>query len=421
MVAVAASAALSAQTPTFSSIQRISTGAIGNETSSLAFYGNFNGNGNTDLIVGLETSSSFKFLTGNGTGKFSITGSVSPIPPGNAFLVTDVNGDGKDDIISLLAGCQEKPCNNYPNDEGDADGIFTAMLSQGSGKFTQGYVGTLPPGLGVVEGVVADFNKDGKPDIAVLAYSSGVYYSAPAMLCIFLNQGMGIFTQTDYQTPASLGYESPDVTNMVVGDFEGNGNQDIAFAFDSANGAPVAYPELLTFAGNGKGGFGPGVVSYTFDSQFIDQPNLFAADLNGDGRSDLLIGVDTSSSGAPSGARKPMRVASLLANTSGRFYWSSAVSLDLTSGYPKIDLSDLNGDGKPDLLFLDPLYAGSQTAQGGFYLGLGTGSFKTPHIPTTFTGTGSIIPIALKKGALPSLFVSYGLPYIQLRINTTKR
>ena len=122
-----------------------------------------------------------------------------------------------------------------------------------------------------------------------------------------------------------------------------------------------------------------------------------------------------------------MRVPSLLANPSGRFYWSSAVSLDASSGYPVIVVSDLNGDGKPDLLFLNPPSgtASPQTAQAGFYLGLGTGAFKTPHIPVTFTGTpfhANIAAIPLKKGGLPSLFVyNNNLPYIQLRINTTKQ
>jgi hypothetical protein len=380
----------------------------------LAFAGNFNGNGNTDLIVyNVGTyGGNYSFLTGNGSGNFSSP--VTMTLPTAAALIADVNGDGKDDIISLLAGCQENPCGINP-DEGDADGIFTVWLSQGNGKFIKGYVGTLPPGLGVVEGVIGDFNKDGKPDVAVLATSSGVYYSAPAELCIFLNQGNGTFTQTDYQTPYSLGSPSPAVTNMVVGDFEGNGNQDLAFAFDSGDGAPIAYPEILTFAGNGKGAFGPGVLSYTFDSGFLFQNQIFAADLNRDGRTDLLISLDPKTAGGNE------RVPSLLANTSGRFYWSSAVYL----AYSDIVLSDLNGDGKPDLLFLND-FSTTTTVQAGFYLGLGTGAFQTPHTPLTFTGNIYYAPhiaaIPLKKGALPSLFVWYdgGIPYIQLRINTTK-
>lgn len=241
IAAVAIPAALSAQTPTFSSIQRISGG--------LVYHGNFNGNGNTDLIVGVSGSPSLEFLNGDGTGKFFVAGLVSAFPPANATLIADVNGDGKDDIITLLAGCQEKPCSNNPNDEGDADGIFTVMLSQGNGVFTRGYVGTLPPGLDGVEGAVADFNKDGKPDIAVLAFPGGED-GDQALLCIFINQGDGTFTQTDYQTPQDLSAVGPAVTNLVTGDFEGNGNEDVAFAFYSGTGTPIAYPEVLTFAGN---------------------------------------------------------------------------------------------------------------------------------------------------------------------------
>lgn len=418
-LAAVAPVALTAQTPTFAAPKQLSL------TPDFYLAGNFNGNGNTDLIdVVFDPNSganNYEFLAGDGVGDFPATGPIVTLPSQNVALVADANGDGKDDIITLLAGCQALPCadNSDPTNE---RGIFTVLLSQGNGKFTQGYVGTLPAGLGNVEAVVGDFNKDGKPDIAVLAYAYGPSYRAPAQLCIFLNQGNGTFTQTDYQTPDSLGTDTPSPTNLVIGDFEGNGNQDIAVAFESANGAPIAFPEILTFAGNGKGAFGPGVLSYTLDSRLSSpiqsQSGLFAGDLNGDGRTDLLTGVLAK---PPNQATGNVRVPSLLANTSGKFFWSSAVSLSSQSGQ-NILLSDFNGDGKPDLFFIT---GHTNTAPGpaGFYLGLGNGTFQTPHIPFAVKGVTelgpSVVAIRLKTGDLPSILVD-GYPLV-LFVNTTKK
>ncbi|HEX5235600.1 MAG TPA: VCBS repeat-containing protein [Silvibacterium sp.] len=407
---IAAPSTLSAQNPTFAAPKQIST-------SGLSFSGNFNGNGNTDLIIATDLIPGVgEFLTGDGTGNFSDTGPTNALPPFYEGLVADVNGDGKDDIITLLGGCESLPC--PPPRQTNADGIITVMVSQGNGKFTQGYVGTLPAGLGIGGAVVGDFNKDGKADIAVLSYFNS-YFATPAELCIFINQGNGTFTQTDYQLPADLGKrQQAFITNLVTGDFEGNGNQDIAFAFDllPIDGfTSVVYPEILTFAGNGKGAFGPGVVSYTTDS-FLDVSGtiglLFAADLNHDGRTDLLAGLLAK---PPNQASGNIRVPSLLAKVSGKFYWSSAVYLDISPEYSNILLDDFNGDGNPDLL--TPL---------GIYLGLGNGAFKTPHIPLTFNGnvnTETITAIPLKTGDLPSLLVFNftASPTLELLVNTTKK
>lgn len=430
---VAVPTCLPAQNPTFSSIHQVSTGVANADNSSLLLWGNFNGDGNTDLVVGVTSTANTvttRFLSGDGIGNFTVDGDINPAleTPGSVSLVADVNGDGKDDIISLVPACQGAAC----NDANGANGTFTVFQSRGEGNFTPGFVGTLPPGLNNIEGAVGDFNKDGKPDVAVLVFitpfSANPPPVRPAVLVIFINQGDGTFAQTTYQTPESVWSGGTNVTGMVTGDFEGNGNQDIAFVFDPTpnpgGSTPGAHPQVLTFADNGKGAFGPGVISYTFDSQFpnVGQVTFFAADLNGDGRTDLVFGL----SGKPA-AGKPLRVPSLLANTAGKFFWFSGLSLATTSGYPSIVVSDLNGDGLPDLLFFDPPFGITrpQIAHAGFYLGLGNGAFKTPHTPITFTfnpspNHGNIAAVPLKKGALPSLFFyNTNLPDIQLRINTT--
>jgi hypothetical protein len=77
--------------------------------------------------------------------------------------------------------------------------------------------------------------------------------------------------------------------------------------------------------------------------------SMSAADLNHDGKTDLAVslGLTTYTPGAHA------RVATLLANQSGGFYWASAMSLPQNSSAFAAQLSDLDGDGKLDLLYVD--------------------------------------------------------------------
>jgi hypothetical protein len=411
---------LPAQTPTFAAPKQIPSNIPSTYSSVVYLAGNFNGNGNTDLIVYVSNPStgaaSLEFLSGNGAGTFTRTGTVTPISIVANSLVGDFNGDGKDDLISLTPGCEESPCENWP-DEGNRDGIFTVWLGQGNGSFTQVHIDTLPEGDDV-EGLVADLNKDGKPDIAVVALpgGAGFDYSSNPYLCIFLNNGNGTFTQTDYELPWQLSLGAPAPTNLVAGDFEGNGNLDLALAYESGVGTPTEYPELLTFAGDGKGHFGPATVAYTLNGYSFAGSNwkLFSSDLNGDGHSDLAITLQ-----GPGPRFSPTTI-SLLTDSQGRFHWGSAIEID--ASVPLTIFSDLNGDGHPDLFYIDGGMPGSTVENAGIYLGTATGAFKTPHISVAVPGTETqfdVTAIPLRKGALPSLFVS-GAKSVALEfINTT--
>ena len=435
LAAVAAPAILPAQTPTFSAPKQLPSNIPSDWDSNLIYAGNFNGNGNTDLIVGIESNSNPpafpppEFLSSNGAGTFTQTGNAPDFLSRSNTLVGDFNGDGKSDVVVLTPACEESPCGNWPMNQSSTDGVFTVMLGQGNGSFGGGYVDTLPAHDDVVEGLVADFNKDGRPDVAVLATPGGTpFYSANPYLVIFLNNGDGTFTQTDYALPVELS-SYPGATNLVAGDFEGNGNLDLAFAYASAYGSPTKYPELLTFAGDGKGHFGPAVISYTFSTginqlsypnipNFAEQhPSLFASDLNGDGRTDLVISLGPlSPNGNPN-------VATLLANSQGKFHWSSSVAVD--PSVQNILLSDVNGDGHPDLVFIGNKTnsSGISSEYAGIYLGTATGAFQTPHIPLSVPGTGlqpTITAAPSAPGALPNLFVSGAKSVALMYINTTK-
>lgn len=427
--AVMATTAVQAQTPTFSKPKEIPSTVPSGLDYSLDLAGNFDGNGNTDLIVYQiqNTGTKILFFAGNGTGSFTNEGAIANIPfLTGVQLVADVNGDGKEDIIAVRPGCDAVGDANCGNGGNDTGGSVQVMLSEGNGKFAQTYEASLPVGLDSVQAVAGDFNKDGKIDFAVLVYSADRPESLPPTeLYVFLNQGNGSFSPTIYQTPAVLS-NAIQTTNLVTGDFEGNGNLDLALAFDMGS-APVIYPEIMAFAGNGKGDFGPGVVKYTLNyyslidlSPYSGNNTLIATDLNSDGRTDLVIGLEALDT--PQRARHYTAIANLIADTSGGFKWGSAIHF--APEFPfGVGVSDVNGDGHPDLIFTTTNISGSEYNYGGIYLGTATGQFQTPHMQFNVPGhiTGPYVnEVPLKKGALPSLFVSNSTAGIELFINTTK-
>lgn len=421
LLAVSSSACLNAQTISFAKPTQISAGAPAGDVARAYLAGNFNGDGKTDMISQINNAPNsstyylnYKFLSGDGTGNFSLKGAPTSGQP-NALLTTlenlaafpvvaDVNGDRKDDIVTLLGACLEngQPCGS---------GALSVYLSNGNGRFTAGYTHQLP--AGTAAGVVGDFNKDGKPDVAVFIYPTDNTSNFTGYLLIFLNQGNGSFAATTYEVPV-VGNGVTLLAAPVVGDFMGNGNLDLGLLTSADQGPPFLY----TFAGNGKGVFASAEYRYTFDSNanpYFENNVMQAANLNGDGSTDLVVGLEGRSSTANS------RVPSLIANPSGGFGWFSAVYLP---AFPStILLSDLNGDGKQDLVFLGT--KDNKSATGGIYPGLGNGEFETPNTPINVTGSYPFLPTALavplQKGELPSLIISNDRSTIELLVNTTKK
>jgi membrane-bound lytic murein transglycosylase B len=113
--------------------------------------GDFNGDGKLDLAVTDSGNNTVFILLGNGDGTFGLT---SIIPVGNypsAIIAADFNNDGKLDLAIANNG----------------DGTITLLLGNGDGTFTQASSSPYAVGLGPYQLAAADFNGDGKLDLAV--------------------------------------------------------------------------------------------------------------------------------------------------------------------------------------------------------------------------------------------------------------
>jgi hypothetical protein len=408
----AASVALLAQTLTFGAPIPFSVTLP--DSAGVAHYSaaDFNGDGKMDYLLEAWNQGDledFALLIGNGSGGFTTEETNVPVPGSLDYVVADVNNDGKADIITFEPGCETIPCNNNMPNENDAYGVFRVYVNQGDGRFLNTYTGTLPQWLGAIVYAVADFNGDGKPDVAVLSTNSSIAPKLyPAMLTVFLNEGDGLFTQVeDSNLPADLDHVPPGVPDLVAGNFMGNGREDLTFSYERMSSTGAVSGPVYTLPNNGKGGFGTPVLTYNFPNS--GPANFIAGDLNGDGLTDLLY---------LNGATDSATV--LLAKSGGEF--SQGSSLHYSMAFPfNWTFADLNGDGKLDLA-MSGTTAGN-VATVAIYPGNGNGTFNSSYKAIHPSGNATqLMQIApLVQGALPSVMFSTGFDTFTLYVNTTKK
>jgi uncharacterized protein (TIGR03437 family) len=358
----------------------------------------YNADGNLDIIQGAGDargigpgidSQDIDILLGNGDGTFQ--GAASRTVPGSqvfvgSFLATgDFNGDGKIDAILnnrygdklyLFAGsgtgtfqapvalpslATEGPSGGVAGDF-NGDGRTDLAVTEGSGKVAVllnsatglQLSGTFSSG-GAVPGpiVAADFNGDGKPDLAVVNAPSDDR-TTPGNLTIFFGAGNGAFQLAHTYSAGSL------PSRVAVADLNGDGKPDLVVTDQSD---PFVTPRVngsvYVFLNDGTGGFqtpvklAAGVYPYS----------VWAGDLNGDGKPDLVVASSTASAG--------YTLWVLLGNGDGSL--QAATSVSTLYGPSGVVIRDFNGDGKADLVVSHCCGATDMT----YLQGKGDGTFLT--------------------------------------------
>jgi hypothetical protein len=319
------------------------SGSVGNYSLTATVVGVGSTSPLTGSLSFLDTSYASKSLatialsTSTASYALPVAYSTAFTAPGSMALATgDFNGDGFLDIAEINS-------NNAT-----AVSIF---LGHGNGTFTP----AASPALSAngIQIVAADFNNDGKLDLAVSLM--GVNANAAGSMAILLGNGDGTFTPA----PGTLTLGgSPKV--FAAADFDGDGRMDL-----------LENDELGTqiLLGNGNGTFTQ--LPYTGMSGAC-----VVADFNGDGFPDVI---------ADGGYYIGFEV--LLGNGDGTFRAVGPAPLSALFPFSFITAGDLNGDGIPDLAAV-----GQYTAI-LIALGNGDGTFTslTPPASPTYTGPGGIV------------------------------
>ena len=357
------------------------------------------GDGNADIYTGLSNygvysgdDSSFAaayVLLGHGDGTFSGAPTIAGSYTGNNL--GDVNGDALPDIITNGHDQFSNPLPTLIVQLGSATGLFhpgstiTAPASFSLGGQTITGANT----VGVSTFAVGDINGDGKADLVFAdntlndnntsGYPVPVYFTA-------LSNGDGTFATpvanfVPQIAPAADYDMNLTVAGLQIANVTGSGHKDLIFTFaDVIGGTGVTSPYVGGFVvlpGNGDGTFKAPIITTTSSSattQFYEPPLqiVSTADLNGDGKADLLATAGTGTVGVT-------QLELYLSNGDGTFKAPAAIATAANPGLifqEPCTLADVNKDGKLDLMCLGETSASQ--AQLAISLGKGDGTFGTP-------------------------------------------
>jgi FG-GAP-like repeat len=289
-----------------------------------------------------------------GTGKYltPFTAGANIGLAGADCLVTgDINGDGIPDLLVPV------------------NGTVVAYLGNGNGTFTLTSTTPTPSGGYLALG---DFNHDGKLDFATTGN------------LIAFGNGDGTF-----QNPTDIVADPPEggFAGIAAGDIDNDGWTDLLL---TSNAFPVD-ADATVLLNNHQGGFTQvptafGALSY--------EPVL--ADLNGDGKLDLILSYTGGLAGNP-----VLGASIYLGNGSGGFTFSQTLGQSIRN--PSLNLAaDVNGDGIPDICILE-----SDTLE--IYLGQGGATYAIPFSIGTGPSPGSILVEDLhgqsSKAGIPDIVV----------------
>lgn len=286
--------------------------ACGKSPNDIA-TGDFNGDGNLDLLIANTETPYLTILLGNGKGGFAPS-PHSPFdthsyPHVHGVAVADFNGDGKLDAVT------------------DSWGHNQILMFLGDGKGN-----LILPGQAFNTGKrpyqrlrSADFNKDGKPDVVTTDLDQNA-------VSILLGDGHGgLHDAAGSPFPAG---RAPWA--VAVDDMNRDGNLDlviIPYAPDVPDPKDVGVTVLL---GDGKGGFSK-MPGSPFSLAGCEGPDALATgDINGDGLRDMVVTCAQNN-----------RLMLYLATRDGGFTLSTS---SVQTGWAAVAVADLERRGKADII-----------------------------------------------------------------------
>jgi len=285
----------------------------------------FNGDGKPDIAVVNTASNNVSMLLGNGDGTFQAAKNFDAGGSFPTIVAADFNADGKLDLglfhpgdgnsivgavsilfgngdgtfqspkvtslsissVSMAAGDfnGDKKCDLILSNADPTTGNITIEILAGSGDGTFRAAQTVVGGVGSASVLVADFNNDGKLDLAVV--------NGPGVQAL-LGKGDGTF-QTSGTASVADGFS---VNSIVIGDINNDGKMDLIvdsrMSQSCGSTCENTTQHVSVFFGQGNGSFGSEILFYIgaahhqlFGSTSTLINDLVVGDFNGDGKADV--------------------------------------------------------------------------------------------------------------------------------------
>ncbi|HEX5170453.1 MAG TPA: VCBS repeat-containing protein [Cyclobacteriaceae bacterium] len=238
-------------------------------------YADVDDDGDEDILVcefGNHTGSASLFIKEGKQYKKKV---LMDLPGAIKVIVEDLNNDSRKDLIVLMA----------QGDEG-----VDLYYNEGNGQFKRERVLQFPPVYGSVSISLTDFNGDGFKD---LVYVNGD--NADASRIVKPYHGIRVFLNDQHQHfNESFFYFFPGAYKAIAYDFDGDHDTDLAaisFFPDFNQRAIKSFVYLENISEEGHLEFIPSTLRNTETGRWI---TMIDADINQDGRMDLLLGSFTS-------------------------------------------------------------------------------------------------------------------------------
>ena len=328
----------------------------------------FDQDGKLDLVASNGNANSVTVLYGNGDGTFTNVPAVNVGVTPQSLVVADFNSDGCPDVATGNGGG-----NNVTALRANRDATSGACLR----SFTS--LGNFAVGGGPRAINAGDFNADNKLDVVVANASNNSVSVLPGL-------GDGSFSGAVTTAATAASPEFRDPRGLTVGDFNQDGRLDVATGNFLGNSMTLLLGQgtgttLAPFVIGGSAAAGTGVTS------------LLGADLDGDGRQDLVgtIGADNRVA-VLRGTATGVAGASLLPALAGPT--AAATAMGITTG-------DLNKDGKPDLLV-----ANRSAAKISLLVGDGSGGFAPAVSPSVGTNPTAVTVSDVNRDGNPDVLVA---------------
>ena len=267
--------------------------------------GDFNGDGRLDLVAANGDGTSVGVLLNRGGGRFAERVRLATGRHPKSVAVGDLNGDGRLDVVAANT----------------AGASVSVLIGDGAGGFAPAV--DVATGTGPSAVAVAILNGDGAQDLVTANYDV-----RDGTASVLLGDGTGGFA------PALSVPTGPCAYDIAVGDFNGDGRQDLATVFTDFGG-PDIDEGAGVLLGDGTGWFAP-MARY---GTYLEPRAVAVGDLNGDGAQDLATAQRLEGTG---------EIGLLFGTGLGDFRGGPGIWVE--QSVFGLSLADVNGDGRLDVV-----------------------------------------------------------------------